>query len=119
MRCPGFYLQTEMMQKGTEGAPGLGLHLHPPQEGADSSHGAGCAPGLQDSPFSGGWVTLEQGQATQGRALGTGEEEELSSSYSSTLPTQSWGKKLDNSGLNKKKATKRLCATSCPPHPLL
>lgn len=76
--CPGFYLQTEMMQKGTEGAPGLGLHVHPLQEGADSSHGAGCAPGLQDSPFSGGWVTLEQGQARQGRALEAGEEEELS-----------------------------------------
>lgn len=78
MRCPGFYLQTEMMQKGTEGASGLGLHLHPPQEDADSSHGAVCAPELQDSPFSGGWITLELGQAGQGRELGVGEEDELS-----------------------------------------
>lgn len=53
-------------QKGTEGSPGLGLHLHPPQEGADSSHGAAV---LQDSPFSEGWVTLE---------LGAGGKEELS-----------------------------------------
>lgn len=53
--------------------------------------------------------------AGSGWALGTGGEEELSSSYSSTLRTQSWGRKLDNSGLNKKKAPKRLCATSCPP----
>lgn len=62
----------------TEGDRAPGLGLHPPQEDAVSSHGAVCAPELQDSPFSGGWGTLELGQARQGRDLGVGGEDELS-----------------------------------------
>lgn len=47
-------------------------------------------------------------------------EHRLTSSCSSTLPTQSWGKKLDNSGVNKQKDTKACvllpalpCAVGC------
>lgn len=73
---PRFLSANRSNAERDRGGPGLGLHL--PQEDADSSHGAVCAPGLQDSPFSGGWVTMELGQARQGREWGAGGEEELS-----------------------------------------